>query len=288
MGDLIEYRVADFYNYTKERYNIHMKRQAGEPWPWTDDPVLQTYKFCNIYREDDVGTIWLRENIREPYANHPNLFFNICIYRQFNRVETAELIGFIDGEFDPDLLYLTVQKRKLAGYPIYTSAHMVRSAPRGICADKLTYTVYHVLQPLWHNLKALEPVPGEDTLETAYHKILQAYGFGHFLAYEVVTDCRHTRYLDSAPDIMTWANAGPGAIRGINRLCNEPVKATHSWRYHLRNMQELLSYSSEYIPHMPPWEMRDVEHTLCEFDKYERCQQGGRTRVKYKPPHMRL
>lgn len=287
MGDLLEPKIADFFNYAKERFNIYLKRQAGEPWPWTDDPILQTYKFTEIYREWDTGTIWLRKNIREPFADHPNLFFNICVYRQFNRVETAELVGFLGGEFDPDALYLTVQKRKSAGLPIYTSAHMVKAAPRGICADKLTYTVYHILEPLWRSLKAFEPVPGEDTLETAYNKILKAHGFGYFLSYEVVTDCRHTRYLQGAPDIMTWANAGPGAIRGVNRLCGESPKHSHNQRYYLRNMRELLEHSRTYVPTMPPWEMRDVEHTLCEFDKYERCLAGGRTRVKFKPPHLR-
>jgi hypothetical protein len=30
------------------------------------------------------------------------------------------------------------------------------------------------------------------------------------------------------------------------------------------------------------WEMRDVEHTLCEYDKYLRCQSGqGKTKQKY-------
>jgi hypothetical protein len=33
----------------------------------------------------------------------------------------------------------------------------------------------------------------------------------------------------------------------------------------------------------PSWEMRDVEHTLCEFDKYERIRLGeGRTRGVYR------
>jgi hypothetical protein len=35
---------------------------------------------------------------------------------------------------------------------------------------------------------------------------------------------------------------------------------------------------------MPSVEMRDIEHSLCEFDKYERVRLGeGRPRMKYKP-----
>mgnify|MGYP005994584353 CR=1 FL=1 len=50
-------------------------------------------------------------------------------------------------------------------------------------------------------------------------------------------------------------------------------------------MQELLDLSPNYLQgHMEPLEMRDIEHCLCEFDKYERVRLGqGRPRAKYKP-----
>jgi hypothetical protein len=50
---------------------------------------------------------------------------------------------------------------------------------------------------------------------------LSQEGLGPFLAYEIVTDLRFTALLENAPDIMTWANPGPGAKRGITRLLDE-------------------------------------------------------------------
>jgi hypothetical protein len=42
----------------------------------------------------------------------------------------------------------------------------------------------------------------------------------------------------------------------------------------------LWKYDNEF----PAWEMRDVEHTLCEFDKYERVRLGeGRPRSVFRP-----
>ncbi len=36
----------------------------------------------------------------------------------------------------------------------------------------------------------------------------------------------------------------------------------------------------------PRLELRDIEHSLCEFDKYERVRLGeGRPRSMYKPSH---
>ena len=40
------------------------------------------------------------------------------------------------------------------------------------------------------------------------------------MAYEVVADVNYTPVLRFAKDRYTWANAGAGAIRGLNRLKN--------------------------------------------------------------------
>ena len=36
-----------------EREAIRLKKEAGEPKPWTSDPILQQYRFCNVRRMDD-------------------------------------------------------------------------------------------------------------------------------------------------------------------------------------------------------------------------------------------
>ena len=48
--------VQAFYNWCIERENIRKKRKAGDPFPWTLDPVFQKGRFLNVFREDDKGT----------------------------------------------------------------------------------------------------------------------------------------------------------------------------------------------------------------------------------------
>ena len=54
----------------------------------------------------------------------------------------------------------------------------------------------------------------------------------------------------------------------------------------IEEMRELLEQSTlqrHWSHNWPKWEMRDVEHTLCEFDKYERVRTGeGRPRGVYR------
>jgi hypothetical protein len=54
-------------------------------------------------------------------------------------------------------------------------------------------------------------------------------------------------------------------------------------------MQTILSISPDYLAdYMDPLEMRDCEHSLCEFDKYMRVKLGeGRPRQKFVQPQLR-
>lgn len=120
-----------------------------------------------------------------------------------------------------------------------------------------------------------------DTLQGVFKSLLPVRHVGPFLAYEMVTDMRHTKILDQAPDIYTWANAGPGALRGLQRLglpCANQTQACES-------MQSLLSRAptSACMEAWPVPEMRDIEHSLCEFDKYCRVfyLEGNRPRSRY-------
>jgi hypothetical protein len=54
------------------RHDICLRKAHGDPPPWTDDPVLQRYSFCNVYREFDRQTLWIDDNIRRPHADHPH------------------------------------------------------------------------------------------------------------------------------------------------------------------------------------------------------------------------
>lgn len=49
-------RSKRFFDFCIERERIRQRREAGEPFPWTDDAVLQNGRFLNVFREDDKGT----------------------------------------------------------------------------------------------------------------------------------------------------------------------------------------------------------------------------------------
>ena len=55
-GLVLEDPVQAFFDFCKERESIRVRKEGGEPWPWTEDPILQRGRFLNVFREDDRGT----------------------------------------------------------------------------------------------------------------------------------------------------------------------------------------------------------------------------------------
>ena len=52
-GLAIEDPVQSFFDYCKKREAVRIKRDSGEAYPWSGDPILQKGRFLNVFREDD-------------------------------------------------------------------------------------------------------------------------------------------------------------------------------------------------------------------------------------------
>ena len=273
-------RIERFFGYARERYRIFLARRSGLPAPWTVDPILRVNRFCNVFREDDRTTIWFRDNVREPLRNSPDVLFATIAFRWFNRIETGEILR------RGGLLVRWSEKRARALLenvrPLVTGSFMVQS-PYG--KNKLE-GMLEMCSAAWERRgELLEAVRRAGTLEGATRELQVLENVGGFVAYEIVTDLRHTWLLEGAPDINSWANPGPGATRGAKWVARGTVAAPMSRAAILDFMQYLLACSlvKPYWPQAwPRWEMREVEHTLCEVFKYQRCQNGGKTKVLFR------
>jgi 5-hmdU DNA kinase, helical domain len=58
----------------EKREAIRVKKEAGAARPWSDDPILNEWSFCNVRREDDRTTKWVAANWREPHADDPDVW----------------------------------------------------------------------------------------------------------------------------------------------------------------------------------------------------------------------
>jgi hypothetical protein len=315
---MIQDRVEGFFAFCRERHSIYLRRQASDPWPWTQDPILQRYKFTNVFRELDRTTVWFRKNVRDRMRRDPAVLLATVVFRWFCKQEIGEVvfnqfsIPFDDFGTTPwdhflkcgstRLMKSAIQAAFPSG-PYVTGAYMLRS-PTGM--SKLD-GMLSLCEGFWGNsnwrevgtcmlpnsrcLEFFPPFRGPVSMERFTRWLQEFPGMGPFLAYEVACDLQYTDLLCNAPDTQIWANVGPGARRGLNRLgdkrnlkprngkpknvYNLPIKENDA----LVMMRELLDRSrrEHYWPQNQScgwrsWDMRTVEHTLCEFDKYSRVK----------------
>src|SRR5436309_9696790 len=54
---------ATYWRFAGERQAIFFRRLAGDPFPWSTDPILCSYRFTNAYRAADRVSQYLIRNV---------------------------------------------------------------------------------------------------------------------------------------------------------------------------------------------------------------------------------
>ena len=302
--------LVPFFKYAEERENIRIRRLEGGHRPYTEDPILGMYRFCNVNREHDTTTIWFRDNVRERMRSMPEVLMATVLFRWFNRITTGEAM-FVQPDLsgrtawekflaDGDSCHLSSHISTYCGKGPYVTGSYIIKTPNGLgklhgvlqCVewldrDKRPFDAGAELNVPYElhwrqTARACLDHRGSITLEAVWEWLRQFRYMGDFMAYEVVTDLYHTDILCDAPDIMTWANPGPGARRGLNRIHGRSLEAPTPKAQLIQEMRDILHEAHLDAP-TKEWDMRTVEHTLCEFDKYQRALLGqGRPRQVFR------
>ena len=256
------------WDWINERHAIAHRRRRGDPRPWSDDPLFNDWSFTHVFRELDRGTLALRNLLLT--HDGPDMLFNICWYRVLNRTQHAKRLGYVTN-IDDFLAYFRNPKNK----PMFSAATQTCA---GLLGPDVLYGV--TLQEMWKNRH-------RDWLDVAYAKTLAELmpvfmkydGIGRFLAYEIVTDIRHEIDPFKWTDAQRWASVGPGSAAGLKRLGMDPTPES-IYKLWIIAPAEL----GAHVP-MNLFEAREVEHSLCEFDKYERLRlkTGCPRRGPFKP-----
>jgi hypothetical protein len=90
---------------------------------------------------------------------------------------------------------------------------------------------------------------------------------------QIAADAAYTSLLRDAPDHMTWAPYGPGAVRGMNRALGRPLGAKLSEPDYLLVAKMQMSMLPQEIVEERKLTLHDVASNVnCETDKYLRIQ----------------
>jgi hypothetical protein len=275
--------VARVVKFAVEREAIRLRKEAGQPPPWTTDPILAAGYFCNVHREHDKVTRWIAENWRGPNRDDPGLWFGMTMARCINEPSALAEIGY-PVPFDAERVRSVLEARKARGEKVFRTDAYKPPTPPEKSRSTISFLVEDVLGPLWRDREQLRPQAGE-MLRAYSDRLRERYRIGPFLAGQIIADLKHVEPLHSASDWWTFALPGPGSARGLNRVCKREVKASWSEaQWHAT----LLQLGTEIAPQLEAAgiarvDAQNLQNVLCEADKYFRAQEkGGKPARKYK------
>lgn len=266
-----------------ERHNVYLRKEAGQPWPWSKDEILQQYKFTNVFRELDKTTKPIIKELKSNDSPASVEFFNICLYRMFNWTPTYYETGGWCKRWNSSRKQRIIDYKK-KGNKLFTGAYIIPNIGSTLPKVQLAF---NTLDMLWKDKTILTSrITKGESVRSAVEILTMYPMLGGFMAYEIVCDMLYTPMLEHAYDRFDWANPGPGAKRGIKfifttEFMNSNIYCVNAMRNLFGSINKNVGNHITKEPY--PVDMRFIENGLCEFSKYWRIKYlGKRGKNKYR------
>lgn len=279
--ELHDEMVDEFFASARERYTLLIHRRNGYGCH-TVDPIFQRWHFCNVFRECDPTTEWIKKNVRDVFTNDPKVVVMLTVCRLFNRIGPLEALAQNGSLFEWDSV---AARDALKGiHPLVGGAYRVRT-PSGM--DKLT-GLLNVIDGNRHMLfnQGTRIIPGTSTMQDVWTTLSMLPYLAKVVSYEVVRDLRHTNFLRDAADTRLWAPPTSGCVAGMSwMVAKNPdffykhdigKKTAEAINNSMRRMIALSQHDELWPSAWPAWEMSDLVHWLTQFSAYCRAKYLGK------------
>jgi 5-hmdU DNA kinase, helical domain len=280
-----------YWRFAAARQNIFFHRVQNDPLPWTDDPILTNYKFCNTYRASDRASQYLiRHVIYRGNPQEEDIIFRVLLFRLFNKIETWQYLESHLGDiylkqFDTEIFGQLLQQELDAGHKIYSNAYI-------LCANKVFgYDRKHLnqLALLRHIMLEdhfLTKVLAAKNLQQIFQNLLVYPLLGNFMAYQLTVDLNYSEVINFSENDFTMA--GPGAERGISKCFESTgdLSNTDIIRWMTDHQEEEFQRLGIEFQSLwgRPLHLIDCQGLFCEVDKYSRVAfpelKSNRKRIK--------
>lgn len=285
-----------YWRFAAERHAVYLRRVAGDPPPWTVDPVLTSWRFTNAYRAADrVSQYLIREVIYSGDQDAHEVVFRVLLFKWFNKISTWELLTDRLGplclaSFNPSAAERVLSEARANGAAVYSAAYIVPPI-REVTGPKHAGHLAQVVRMLDAGLA--DDVAASGSLEDLYRLLHRWSGLGDFLAYQFAIDLNYSTVVNH--DENEFVVAGPGARDGIAKVWPDA-----DLRDAPALIAQMVAEQREHFARLgldfPGLFGRDLmlidcQNLFCEISKYARVAHAylpgvaGRTRIKqaYRP-----
>lgn len=272
--------IDEFLYWITERESVRKKKEAGEPKPWSSDPIFQKVYFCNVRREDDRVTRWIRENWSPDAIGWEDYEYGMVLARFLNWPYTLGDLVYDRHILTPPEIEEVLEATARKGRKVWGNAYVVTT--HGLPMGKAQYLCRRVLPAAYEALGAGRwqgAYPYRPPVLAARHDDLRKLeGMGSFMSAQVLADLKNTKGhpLYEASDWWTWAAPGPGSMRGLAWLYDKRIPESQ-FMHHITMTREFVQCTLKI-----EISAQDIQNCLCEFDKYMRVKsKTGRSKRYY-------
>jgi hypothetical protein len=286
--------LARFIAFIEEREAIRQRRESGKPWPWTQNIILQTYRFTNINRENDKVSRHYQKTIRDRYGDSSLTLAGTLLYRWFNRISTCDV--FFN---EPDLGNESTFERYVNTHDLKVLQECLEQIPTPhvtgafIIQGKPGYAKGEgVLQYFdnWCRTRPWEDIwmiwREEPPLLSQMYEWIDGQGLGSFMKGQIVADLKYMPWMHNVADWWNWATPGPGSMKGLNIVFGRPMMTTWQKGEWLEDLQRLSSWVMPELEKVGIDRLhnQDLQNCLCEYSKFTKVMtNAGRPRQRFVP-----
>lgn len=282
--------LASYWRLACERQKVYFGRLAGDPAPWTTDPVIGRYRFTNAYRAADRVSQDLIKVQRDGPQDPANIALRTLLFRFFNKTSTWALLErnlgpLVWDTFEVERFAQVLDDALRRGERVYSAAYII--PPPQLGAVRKHHNHLRLIQHMMMDRFA-ERLGEAATLEAVYQLVSSYPSLGPFLSFQLTTDLNYSALLSFDED--NFVVAGPGARSGITKcfLDTGGLSDADIIRW-MVDTQEAhcaaldLQFADLFGRRL---KLIDCQNLFCETDKYARVAHpevggiGGRTRIK--------
>lgn len=272
-----------FLDFVAERHSIWEKRQIGESQPWTNDVVLRSRKFTNVFRLLDPGSQFVINHLVEPGVGAGDYLMRCFLYRHTNLPSAwyalaAEFGGMPRIENLDDVREFW-HDYKADGNRVFSGAYMIYPQSSTPGTDKID-SILDLTIRLFRDERIFNPFMLAQTQAEKFAVLRANKGVADFMSMQILTDFGY----DTDFRENEFVVPGPGARKGAAALGMDADEAIRwGWETIHETEGQPLIWGSGNRGHF--LSQMDIQNCLCEFSKYVRFASKPSPQNLYTPAH---
>lgn len=268
--------LEDISSFIKERMVIWGKKISNSSKPFTNDEILNNFRFCNIYREFDKQTIEIHSLLKKIEKDFDLWLLNLLFLRFVCKPETVKSTGFLN--FKEDNNREVFNRLSKLPSPKYGSAYIfpISLIQKSKYPSREEFFCFYFPQVVKKISKEIRDFSNISVVE-GLNILLPKFGFNfRFHLTEVLIDISYQ--FPEKIDLFKRFHIGPGA-KPTFELLNKDLNPEDI-------CLELINFSPKGFPYPShngkkiPLSCENWEGIACEYRKYLNLKKGkGRKRI---------